>query len=77
MKNSGRGENEIAWAFGLGLERFAMKLFEIPDVRLFWSKDERFTSQFKKGEITKFEPFSKYPACTKDFSFWIPNINDF
>lgn len=37
MQNCGKNKNEIAWAFGIGLERFAMKLFEIPDVRLFWS----------------------------------------
>ncbi len=36
-----------AWAFGLGLERLAMVLFEVPDIRLFWSKDERFLRQFK------------------------------
>lgn len=42
MRNCGRPETEKAWAFGLGLERFAMKLFDIPDVRLFWSEDERF-----------------------------------
>jgi phenylalanyl-tRNA synthetase alpha chain len=28
---------QVGWAFGLGLERWAMKLFEIPDIRLFWS----------------------------------------
>jgi phenylalanyl-tRNA synthetase alpha chain len=72
MKNSGRPENELGWAAGLGVERFAMKLFEIPDVRLFWSTDKRFLEQFQPNEITKFKPFSKYPACTKDVSFWIP-----
>ena len=35
---------KIGWAFGLGLERWAMKLFDIPDIRLFWSKDPRFIS---------------------------------
>jgi hypothetical protein len=25
-----------AWAFGLGLERLAMVLFSVPDIRLFW-----------------------------------------
>ena len=61
-----------AWAFGLGLERLAMVLFEVPDIRLFWSQDERFWSQFQDGEITKFQPYSKYPPCYKDVSFWLP-----
>ncbi|GLT93393.1 hypothetical protein SLE2022_111880 [Rubroshorea leprosula] len=64
--------NNVAWAFGLGLERLAMVLFDIPDIRLFWSTDKRFTSQFCKGELgIKFKPFSKYPPCFKDISFWI------
>eukprot|EP00467_Chlorarachnion_reptans_P008976 CAMPEP_0114509970 /NCGR_PEP_ID=MMETSP0109-20121206/13515_1 /TAXON_ID=29199 /ORGANISM="Chlorarachnion reptans, Strain CCCM449" /LENGTH=444 /DNA_ID=CAMNT_0001689201 /DNA_START=241 /DNA_END=1575 /DNA_ORIENTATION=+ len=67
----GKGDH-IAWAFGMGLERLAMVLFEIPDIRLFWSKDERFLSQFTEGTITKFKPFSKYPPCYKDVSFWVP-----
>eukprot|EP00285_Hemiselmis_virescens_P016275 CAMPEP_0173389046 /NCGR_PEP_ID=MMETSP1356-20130122/11208_1 /TAXON_ID=77927 ORGANISM="Hemiselmis virescens, Strain PCC157" /NCGR_SAMPLE_ID=MMETSP1356 /ASSEMBLY_ACC=CAM_ASM_000847 /LENGTH=407 /DNA_ID=CAMNT_0014346097 /DNA_START=9 /DNA_END=1231 /DNA_ORIENTATION=+ len=64
--------DQHGWAFGLGLERLAMVLFQIPDIRLFWSKDERFLSQFRAGEITKFEPFSKYPPCYKDIAFWVP-----
>lgn len=79
------------WAFGLGLERLAMILFDIPDIRLFWSDDPRFTDQFKNGIIIKFIPFPKLNSITKDISFWIPkeqivvesdnwiwnNINDF
>jgi len=68
------------WAFGLGLERLAMILFGIPDIRLFWTDDERFSSQFKEGQITKFEPYSKYPPVFKDIAFWIPEDfveNDF
>ncbi|KAL4879142.1 putative phenylalanyl-tRNA synthetase alpha subunit [Aspergillus karnatakaensis] len=65
--------NRIGWAFGLGLERIAMLLFNIPDIRLFWSKDERFLSQFKAGQITRFKPFSKHPGCFKDVAFWLPS----
>ncbi|KAF9588817.1 hypothetical protein IFM89_016177 [Coptis chinensis] len=71
LKRNGRADN-VAWAFGLGLERLAMVLFEIPDIRLFWSNDERFTSQFSKGQLgVKFKQFSKFPPCYKDMSFWI------
>ena len=43
LKNAMRDPTqEVGWAFGLGLERWAMKLFEIDDIRLFWSTDPRF-----------------------------------
>lgn len=64
--------SRLGWAFGIGLERIAMLLFDIPDIRLFWSKDARFLSQFSaEGPIKKFAPFSKYPECYKDVSFWV------
>mmetsp|Transcript_22527 Transcript_22527/g.43021 ORF Transcript_22527/g.43021 Transcript_22527/m.43021 type:complete len:470 (+) Transcript_22527:197-1606(+) len=66
---SGRGDRR-GWAFGLGLERLAMILFSIPDIRLFWTEDERFHSQFQSGEIVKFKSYSKYPPVFKDIAFW-------
>ena len=64
--------DQVGWAFGIGLERVAMLLFSIPDIRLFWSKDSRFLSQFSESDsITRFVPFSRYPACYKDVAFWL------
>lgn len=71
LETAGMG-HKSGWAFGLGLERIAMVLFGIKDIRLFWSKDERFLSQFSDGQITEFQPYSKYPPCYRDMSFWLP-----
>ncbi|KAN0061213.1 phenylalanyl-tRNA synthetase alpha subunit, mitochondrial [Thecaphora frezii] len=80
-------QRKLGWAFGLGLERIAMVLYSIPDIRLFWSQDRRFLDQFVPNPISKgispaggattpnlvtFKPYSKYPPCYKDVSFWIP-----
>lgn len=63
---------ECGWAFGLGLERLAMVLFGIPDIRLFWSGDHRFLEQFRDADLsTKYAPFSAYPAVKKDVSLWV------
>lgn len=64
-------EDEIGWAFGLGLERLAMRLFGIYDIRQFWSTDTRFLEQYKDGKIRQFMEYSKFPACYKDIAFWI------
>lgn len=60
-----------AWAFGVGLERLAMVMFDIPDIRLFWSTDKRFLSQFSPKTVTKFKSYSKYESCYKDVSFFV------
>ena len=65
--------HKSGWAFGLGLERLSMVLFDIPDIRLFWSQDPRFLSQFTQGQITSFKSYSKYPPLLRDMSFWIPD----
>jgi phenylalanyl-tRNA synthetase alpha chain len=73
LEKAGCGD-KIGWAWGIGIERLAMLLFGIPDIRLFWSQDERFLCQFKEGRINKYEPFSKYPECYKDVAFWISAV---
>uniref|UniRef100_A0A0R3TDJ3 phenylalanine--tRNA ligase n=1 Tax=Rodentolepis nana TaxID=102285 RepID=A0A0R3TDJ3_RODNA len=70
--------DKVAYAFGLGLERWAMKLYGIPDIRLFWSKDEGFLHQFKVDDINKpitFKAVSNYPPCPMDISFWLPDMS--
>merc|ERR1712194_890866 len=68
-----RGDKR-GWAFGLGLERLAMILFEIPDIRLFWTDDERFHKQFSANKITKFKSYSKYPPVYKILPFGFRRI---
>lgn len=77
LQNAGLDPDKVhGWAFGIGLERIAMVLFGIPDIRLFWSEDPRFREQFDEkafeNKVT-FKPFSKYPPVTKDISMWIPD----
>lgn len=73
LLNSGLSEDKFGWAFGIGLDRIAMLLFGIPDIRLFWSQDERFAKQFSKGNISTFQPYSKYPGIKRDVSYWLPS----
>lgn len=77
-------QDKLGWAFGLGLERLAMKLYQIPDIRVFWSTDPGFLTQFDTDDPRKeiaFVPVSKFPPCTNDISFWLPDedysSNDF
>lgn len=72
--------DQLGWAFGIGLERIAMLLFEVPDIRLFWSQDHRFLRQFKGvtanlDAMKRFIPYSKYPASPRDVSFWLPSTS--
>lgn len=74
--NKAGAVDKVGWAFGMGLERLAMRLYDIPDIRLFWSKDPRFISQFKTedpGAKITFRPISKHPPAINDMSFWIPD----
>lgn len=60
------------WAFGLGLDRLAMILFDIPDIRLLWVSDPKFTEQFSPGTIQKFVPYPILDVIARDVSFYIP-----
>lgn len=37
------------YAFGMGIERIAMLLYQIPDIRMFYENDVRFLEQFKSA----------------------------
>ena len=52
--NSERGDSSYdpedwsGFAFGMGLERLAMSLFGLPDIRLLIENDQRFLAQFAR-----------------------------
>ncbi|XP_072153337.1 probable phenylalanine--tRNA ligase, mitochondrial isoform X2 [Bemisia tabaci] len=72
--------DRIGWAFGLGLERLAMALYSIPDIRLFWSEDPGFLCQFDVEDVNKnvtYKPVSEYPPCINDISFWLPETQEY
>lgn len=75
--------NSIGWAFGIGIERLAMILYNIPDIRLFWSTDSGFLCQFNESKSTaemQYKNVSKYNQCYMDVSFWLPDtytLDDF
>lgn len=77
LKNLGVDPKEYnGWAFGFGLERLAMVSMELPDIRLFWSEDERVKRQLRLGN--KFKEVSKFPPIIRDISFivnrnFVPN----
>ncbi len=41
-------EKYSGFAFGMGIERIAMLLYQIPDIRMFFENDLRFLEQFKQ-----------------------------
>ncbi|KAG5944093.1 hypothetical protein E4U53_006960 [Claviceps sorghi] len=80
LYNNAGVPSQLGWAFGVGIDRIAMLLFKIPDIRLFWSQDQRFLSQFEGvsddlDKLKRFTPFSKYPPCPKDVSFWLASTS--
>ena len=48
LKNTGIDPDKYTgYAFGMGIERIAMLLYQIPDIRMFYENDIRFLEQFK------------------------------
>jgi len=73
LANAGVSPTDTVVAFGIGLDRLTMLLYDIPDIRLLWSEDERFLSQWSQGnDMQRFVPFSNNPPVDRDISFWMP-----
>jgi phenylalanyl-tRNA synthetase alpha chain len=50
LKNCGINPDEYSgYAFGMGIERIAMLLYQIGDIRMFYENDVRFLEQFKSS----------------------------
>ncbi|ORM40875.1 putative phenylalanine-tRNA ligase [Babesia sp. Xinjiang] len=77
MESSSGEDTDIVggWAFGIGLERLAMVLCRITDIRQFWEEDERFLRQYRwsigSGKLPVFKPYSRNPPISRDISFYI------
>ena len=71
LKNNGL-DDHYGLAWGLGVTRLAMILFNITDIRYLFSTHPKFLSQFSDGIIKEFQPFSTLESQTKDVSFFIP-----
>lgn len=66
--------NRRGWAFGMGIERLAMVLYGVRDIRTFWSKDPRFMQQFAGLPLDakiQYQEYSKFPKSSRDVSFWL------
>ena len=58
-----------------------MILYDIPDIRLFWSEDERFLKQFRVQDINQKVMFQvsagRSPGSTSDGSCAVKRISEF
>lgn len=61
--------DKVGWAFGIGMERWAMQLYSIPDIRLFWSDDPGVMNQFDVENINDPVTFKVSFVQKSDFLF--------
>ena len=64
-------EKYNGWAFGFGIERLAMVLKQVPDIRIFWNMDPRIIKQW--GNFEPYVEVSQFPSVWKDISFVAPS----
>jgi len=60
-------EEYNGWAFWFGIERLAMALKQVSDIRIFWSNDTRIKKQW--WNLNPYKEVSNYPPVYKDISF--------
>ncbi|XP_020604591.1 uncharacterized protein LOC110043481 isoform X2 [Orbicella faveolata] len=67
------------WLIEIDIDNLVMALYGISDIRLLWSRDERFKDQFSGLEVSQFQdlgkefvPFSLFsPIYIHDIRFWM------
>lgn len=69
------GIHDNVWIVSANLDRLAMAIFSIPDIRYLWSSDHRILNQFDENTITKFSPIG-HSTFYKEFCFQRPDKFD-
>jgi phenylalanyl-tRNA synthetase alpha chain len=59
------------WALGMGLDRLAMTLKDIPDIRYLRSTNPKIADQMKN--LSPYQEVSNQPAIKRDMSYSVPN----
>lgn len=70
LRASNAADRRFTYAVGIGLERLAMHLLGISDIRQFWSESRLFLEQYSDGHLRPFQPYSRYPSADRDISMW-------
>lgn len=74
IQNEILAQNSIGWNFSVGLERLAIVLFNIPDIRILSTNKHNLIDLIKakkKIQEMKFKPFVESFAKKHDVSFWL------